>query len=317
MAPLSLPLTPPLDLVGETPILLQNSAWQIGVLPGTGASLAFGRISSEDGWTDLLRPTPDQGVVTVEDCSSFALLPWSNRVGGAVLDFAGRRHRLRVSADDGSALHGTAREFPWTLEDLAETGMAARFDSRDFSGVNYPWSFSARSVLELTGRRFTITLSIRNEDVTPIPVGLGHHPYFRKALAGPRDQALLEIPCSQYFELNRALPTGPPAPVSSRVDFRSPRPLGGQFVDDCLTGRTPGAPIRLHYPVSGRSVTFGADDVFTHVVVYIPQESQDFAVEPVTNANDAFTLHSRGIPGSGLIVLEPGQEVTGSLWLEV
>ena len=117
--------------------------------------------------------------------------------------------------------------------------------------------------------------------------------------------------------LTPALPTGPPVPVERRVDFRALRPLGEEFVDDCLTARTPGAQIRIVYPASGRAVTFGAGDIFTHAVVYIPTDQPFFAVEPVTNANDAFTLHEQGTPRSGLVVLQPGEGLRGSIWLEV
>jgi aldose 1-epimerase len=57
------------------------------------------------------------------------------------------------------------------------------------------------------------------------------------------------------------------------------------------------------------SIDLEADDLFSHVAVYVPVGESFFAVEPVTNANDAFTLHDAGIPGSGIFVVEPGQTV--------
>jgi aldose 1-epimerase len=297
--------------------VLQNDVWRVGVLPGTGASLAFGRVCHDGQWFDLLRPTRTDRYRSVEDCASFVMLPWSNRVAGAVLRFGGEQHRMRINADDGTAIHGTARDFPWDVELATGNALIATFDSRAFSGVNYPWPFTARLLYQLTGSRLTITTSLRNEHDEPVPVGFGHHPYLAKALTGPDDEALLQLPFDRYFETERAIPSGPAVPVEPRVDFRELRPLGPEFVDDCLTGRLPGAPLRVVYPSSRRIVTIGADDVFTHAVVYVPTDRPYFAVEPVTNANDAFTLHERGVAGSGLVVLPPGETLEGSTWFDV
>lgn len=287
------------------------------MLPATGGSLAFGQIRHDDGWVDLFRGTPSDRYTDAEQCASFALLPWSNRVRDGVLVFGGNAHRLRVNAPDGTAIHGAAREFPWTVEAEGGTGIVVAFDSREFHGVNYPWKFSARLTYRLDGRCLVMTVALRNEDAVPIPAGFGHHPYFHRSLNGSGDEVLLQVPCEQYFVLDRALPQGPPVPVEPRVDFRTPRPLGDEFVDDCLTGRRRDAPIRLTYPGTGRIVSIRADSVFAHIVVYVPAGSPYFAVEPVSNANDGFTLYDRGVPGSGIFVLEPGEERHGNIWLEL
>jgi len=297
--------------------VLENATWRVGVLPGIGASVAFGQIEDAGTWVDLLRPTPLDRHVTAEECASFVMLPWSNRVGGGVLAFGGRGYRLRVNADDGTAIHGTVRDFPWEVAVTTPTALVLTFDSRDFSGVNYPWPFSATITYQLADRRLTVVTEFCNQHDEPVPLGLGHHPYFVRALTGPDDGALLQVPYEQHFPLERALPTGPAVPVAERVDFRALRPLGDEFVDECFTARTAGAPLRIAYPLSGRSVTVGSDDAFTHAVVYIPRDRSYFAVEPVTNANDAFTLHERGTPSSGVVVVPPGEGLRAAIWLDV
>ncbi|RMG83249.1 MAG: aldose epimerase, partial [Chloroflexi bacterium] len=39
-------------------ITLQNAHWQVGILPQTGASIAFGRVRYGGTWVDVMRPTP-------------------------------------------------------------------------------------------------------------------------------------------------------------------------------------------------------------------------------------------------------------------
>jgi aldose 1-epimerase len=53
------------------------------------------------------------------------------------------------------------------------------------------------------------------------------------------------------------------------------------------------------------------------MVVYVPPGKSYFAVEPVTNANDGFNLFERCVRGSGIFVLEPGEERAASLALVV
>ncbi len=294
--------------------VLHGERWRVGVLPGTGASLAFGQVHHAGGWHDLLRPTPPDGYGRRSDTASFVLVPWSNRVRAGRLRFAGATYRLRVNFGDGTAIHGTANEFPWTVESADDSSIDLTFRSTDVVGVNWPWRFSARVIYALEGDRLTIRTRVRNDDASPFPCGFGHHPYFQRTLTGPDDDVRLRVPCERMYVLDHALPAGPAVPVEPRVDFRALRPLGEAFVDDCLTGRSPGEPIELAYP-SGLTVEVDADDVFAHVVVFLPVGKPFFAVEPVTNANDGFTLVERGVQGSGVFVLTPGEERAGDITL--
>lgn len=84
--------------MGEV-IALRSAGWELDVLPGTGAALAAGRIRTGSGaWYDLLRPTPQSGLHDPEQCASFPLLPWSNRIRDGVLEVGGRRWQPQRSA---------------------------------------------------------------------------------------------------------------------------------------------------------------------------------------------------------------------------
>ncbi|MEP7288834.1 MAG: aldose epimerase [Chloroflexota bacterium] len=297
--------------------VIESKLWQVGILPATGASIAFARIKHNNQWIDLMRPTPDTHYQDVSACASYALIPWSNRIRDGHFKFRGADYQLRVNFEDGTAIHGTAREFPWVVEVTEPSKIFVNFQSSRYAGVNFPWRFSTRMDFRVDGENFTITTWLKNEDTTPMPAGFGHHPHFMRTLASPTDTIQLEIPCAEYFELEQCMPSAGSVAVEPRVDFRQLRPLGSEFIDDCLTGRDGEKPIRMVYGESGRSVTLYFDRLFEDVVLYVPQDTPYFAVEPVTNANDGFNLYSKGIPGSGVFVLEPGQERQATFTLQV
>jgi aldose 1-epimerase len=300
-------------------LTLQNSSWQVGILPTTGASVAFGRIADgSGGWVDVFRPTDPSAYGIAEDTASYVLSPWSNRIRSGLLKFRGKTYQVARSGNDGTAIHGTARSYPWRVVESDATHVVLAFTSAEVFGANFPWRFSTELVYALDGGRFTTTTTVTNADDEPFPAGFGHHPYFLRGLAGHDDEVRLRIPCTQQFQLEGCMASAAPVPVEEWLDFTSPRALGEEFIDQNLTGRIGSDPIRIDYPQSGHALTLSFDEVYTNVVFYVPQQGKDFfAVEPVTNANDGFALLDAGIAGHGVIVLEPGESVTGSHHLDL
>jgi aldose 1-epimerase len=266
---------------------------------------------------DFMRPTPEASYGHASDCASFLLIPWSNRVKDGVFAFRGKEYRVAVNAPDGSAIHGFARNNPWQLVSVDAARLVASFDSREHDARGFPFPFSARAEFRLDGPRFAVKIGVKNEGKETMPAGFGHHPYFQRAASGPSDAVRLEIPCDERFELAACIPTGAPVPVDPRLDFRTMRPLDPSArLDDCLTGRRAGAPIRFSYPESGLALSLELDPLFENVVVYVPDKPY-FAVEPVTNANDGFNLYAKGIGGSGVFELAPGEARDATLVLRV
>jgi aldose 1-epimerase len=294
--------------------VLENDVWQVGLLPETGMSTAFGRVKRAGGTLDFFRPTPEGAYGKASDCASFLLVPWSNRVKDGKLVFRGREYRLGINAVDGSAIHGFGRDYPWQIESADGARLVASFDSRRHDARGFPFAFTSRAEFRLDGASFSVRLGVKNEGRETMPAGFGHHPYFRRAIAGANDAVRLEIPCGERFELEACIPKGAPVPVDARLDFRAMRPLDpATKLDDCLTGRVAGAPIRFAYPASKLDISLELDPPFENVVIYVPDDKTYFAVEPVTNANDGFNLHARGVRGAGIFELEPGEERAASI----
>jgi aldose 1-epimerase len=52
-------------------------------------------------------------------------------------------------------------------------------------------------------------------------------------------------------------------------------------------------------------------------VIYVPPGQDFFCVEPVTHVNDGFNLLVRGVDGTGVHVLAPGQTLAGTIRLRI
>ena len=292
---------------------LANDHWQVGLLPATGGSVAYGRTKIGDAWHDVLRPTPEASLRVVPDTASYPLVPWSNRIRDGKLSWAGRTYQLRVNHADGTAIHGTASEYPWTVVDSSPTHAVLEFTSREVYGVNFPWTFTARFTYRLDGPRFTWTYGLTNTDHETFPAGYGHHPYFERSVAGS-PTAHLQLNVDKGYDAEECLPFGEAGDIRPDADFRASREIGGAFVDDCYTGRTSPTLATISWP-GVLDLDIDADDLLGHAVVYIPEGKPFFAVEPVSNANDAFSLAARGIHSTGLLIIQPGQTVEASFSL--
>lgn len=301
--------------------VIENRHWQVGILPQTGASVAFGRVRFSGTWLDVLRPTDPADYGNSSLCSSFIMLPWANRIGEGKITFDGQTYQLATAPDDGTARHGDVRKRPWEVVTADTTQISLRFDSAQHSDVNWPFSFMAEATYRLSDDDLVFELALTNRDSRPFPAGFGHHPYFVRPTSpdgsyDPANIPQVTIPCARYFPLSdHFLATGAPQPITDRLDFRTARPLDATVYNDLLTDRDPEQAVRIHYPAWDLTLDLRADTLFRHVLLFTPADQPFFAVEPQTNANDGFALYAQGLPGSGVFVLEPGATQPGSVRL--
>ena len=105
-----------------------------------------------------------------------------------------------------------------------------------------------------------------------------------------------------YDTDERMLALGAARPVTPAEDFGTPAAIGARTVDRTFAAWDGVA--RLDWGV--RALTITADNVFSHLVVFTAPDGS-LALEPVSHATDAFNLAARGVPGTDMRVLEPGQ----------
>ncbi|MBZ0276171.1 MAG: aldose epimerase [Anaerolineae bacterium] len=294
------------------PVVLQNDVWQVGILPETGASIAFGRVQHGGEWVDVMRPTALADYGNSSECASFLMMPWCNRIKNGQLRFGGEVFQLQTTPDDGTARHGDVRKRHWTVDSVSATHIRLSMDSRSFDDNNFPFSYTAEAEYRLEGADFVWTLALKSADSRPMPGGFGHHPYFVR-----QDGMQLQVPCQQQFNLVNNMAVAAAVPVTPALDFRQMRPVDDAELDHVLTGRIVDEPARIRYPVTGITLAMYSDPIFDHILVYTPPDNPSLAVEPMTNVSDGFNLYEQAIPGSGVFVLESGEERRGTVRLRL
>lgn len=275
---------------------------RLQVCPGIGGSIA--RFSWHG--LDILRAATPSAIceARVRGMASYPLVPYSNRIENARLPFEGSTFALRANfPPEPHAIHGVGWQRAWNVTRLngqqVELGLVHDPDD------DWPFRFEARQTLALGEGWVTASLALKNSDSRAMPAGLGFHPFFP---VSPDVQ--LEATWDGAWGMDSDnLPTEWEA-LPADADFRQTRPIGDWIVDRCFTGWARVA--RLRY--RDRAVVVTASAALDRMVCLVPGGGRGFmALEPVSLVNNAFALAARGVPGTGIRVLAPGEQMQASM----
>ena len=284
---------------------LQAGILKLVLTPRLGGSIARFDRRSPDGLSPILRSftgTPQ----SVLDTANFPLVPYCNRIRGGRFHFRGRDVRLTPNmAGDPSPLHGQGWLAPWQVERStdSEAELLFRYETGE-----WPWAYESRQSFALDPGGLSLTLSCRNLADEPMPCGLGQHPYFPCTPETRLDTEVISVWTvdAQVLPVERLAAEG-------RFDL-SDRAICGQGLDNGFGGwgglarlTTPGLP--FHTEMSSPTAGF--------FQVYSPASGGFIAAEPVSHANAALNEPEAHWSELGLRVLEPGEEMTLAMRIEV
>lgn len=287
-------------------LTIREAAFEVGVCPAVGGCIVRFR---QDG-VDLMRPAGPEvvGEGDVRGASCFPLVPFSNRLGDARFQFQGQTYQLEPNfPPEPHAIHGQGWQLPWSVVHANDSDLELALAHRV---PETPFDYEARLTFTLGSRGLTVGLNLTATGAGPMPAGIGLHPFFVRT-PGATLKAHLE---HVWLSDSRRLPR-------ERVDipegwtFRPPRQVDPLTLDHCFDGFTGRASIV--WPELAKRMEIKADPVFTHAVIFVPPGETFFCVEPVSNANDGFNLAERGVRGTGVRVLNPGESLSGKVTFEV
>lgn len=264
-----------------------------------GSVMAF-----RDGGFDLMRPW-DGVSEDPRAYASFPLVPFSGRIDHAKFRFGGREYALEANfPPEPHAIHGDGWTSPWTVVAANPTSLELEL-VHDVAGA--PLRYRATQVFWLHPDHLEIAMSLTNRGPEAMPFGLGHHPYF-----GDRAEARLSAEVNGVWmpdDLN--VPTKL-APVPILWGFRLRRPVAELVLDHVFQDWSGTA--LVEWPEAGRALEITADELYRHLVVYVPPGRDFFCVEPVSMIGNGFNLLTDGVQGTGVRVLDPGQSMHGSMY---
>lgn len=296
-------------------VLLESDTWRLWCDPAKGVQWMAAEVCREGCWyavTPDCRPSdgPRAGQSETDPlpAASFHMLPYSNRIRDGRFEFQGKQIQLQNAQTH--AIHGALRKLPWTIVDSSSSSLICQFDSREGQTINWPWPISATIEHSITNERLSSHITLTNQGDTDMPAGFGWHPYFVRNINGA--EPLLTLPVTGVFPdaSGDCLPDDAPVTLPEHLNFRTPKPLDAdQRIDCCLSGLK--GQCVLDWQQSGVKLILEASDICEYLVFFNP-DMPHFAVEPVTNANDAFNLATRSID-SGVTILAPGQSLAATL----
>jgi aldose 1-epimerase len=294
--------------VNATPhsiVWLQCAGQRLGLVPSLGGSIAAWQIDAPAGPVDLWRPW-DGRTADLYTLASFPMVPWSNRISGGGFTHEGRFHPMQPNRHgEPYPIHGDGWLQGWALSQVAEDTVEMTLESHRFGGN--PHDYTARQTFRLVEGGLDQTLSVRHLGDTPLPYGLGVHPWF---LRTPRTRITAPV---QGVWLSGAdpLPTAHTSNFPAGWDLGHGADANGSLIDNGYTGWDGTA--RTVWPERQLQLTldmpnFQRDGGRAHhfCLVYRPPHGSAFCFEPITHPIDAFHL-----PGSpGLRTLAAGERLT-------
>ena len=269
------------------------------VLPGLGGSLG--------GWwvagRAMLRPADEAAIASGDPTrlSGFPLVPYSNRIADARFVWHGRNVELVANrGDEPHGLHGVGWQRPWQILEQSNTSVVMRLDHPD-DGF-WPWPLRAEQRISLGACALTIDLRATNLANEPVPLAIGHHPYF------PRVEARVTLQADAVWLADaRNLPAVAAIP-DAQFDLSDGPAVSGREIDNCYSGVR--WPMRIDWPDRALNITASAN--LPCAVVYANAAADALCIEPVAHLSNALNL-----PHAAMPVIAPGETFAAQIVLSL
>lgn len=283
-----------------TLVTLSTADSRLVLAPRTGGAIASWTLGARSILRPLRADALAEGLPRL--LGGYPLFPYSGRVAGRRFTWDGITYELPALLG-GHAIHGCGWQEAWQVEDATKRQAVLRLDHAP--NALWPLPFLATQRFTLEADRLVCDLMIENRHPKPAPVGFGLHPYF------PRSPATrLQVAAGHVWHNGADGISSERSVPPAKWDFSAGLPVGADLVDNCF-GDWGGVAV-ISYPDLGYRLRIEADAVFRHLVIFVPEGQDFFAVEPVVNMGDGINRIATE-PGQGMVVLPRGQRLTGQV----
>ncbi len=275
-------------------------------------------IAAADNFAEGGQPSSHNGIPL--------LFPFTNRIREGRYSWEGAEYFLPpelVPCDNtGNAIHGFCLDRPWRITSQSEDSVTGEFrlglDAPDRLPL-WPTDAELSVRYSVRGTCLRADFTVRNPTDSPLPWGLGTHPYFRVPLSPKSEPGHCTVyaPVSKIWELENFLPTGKildPDPDSMLDDAPYFDVLNVDAVYTQVELKNGISVCRIVDEKAGTQVEQRSHADFREIVAFTPPWMSAVCLEPYTCVTDAINLQQHGVD-AGLQVLGPGAEWRG--WIEI
>ncbi len=274
---------------------------------------------------EVIWATPEfaSGTVRPSRCGIPILFPFPGRIPGTTFEWAGKTYNLEPSDPFGNAIHGFAFKHAWKVLEHEDNVAIAQFDSREDASLAERWP--AAHVLtaryELCADTLEMEFTIHNPSASPLPFGLGLHPYFKLPLgsqSAPSD-CQITLPIAAEWELKDMLPTGKKHPLANAHEWQAGRAFTDLTLDNVFTElvyEPAGGRSTIEDQKAGRKVHIEYDAIFREIVAFTPPHREAICIEPYTCLPGAVVFEPQDID-AGLCVLPAGDSCVARVAISV
>ncbi|MDY7511464.1 aldose 1-epimerase [Ralstonia wenshanensis] len=255
-------------------IAIADRDWCVSICPEIGGAIVTATWRGRPIFHDRSAEALDS--LNVRRMGCYPLVPYSNRIGHACFEWEGTTQTLRPNfPGEPHAIHGFGWQRAWGVEWATDTTVALTL--RHSPDADWPYACSIRQTLSLNEASLALTLEMTNEHSTPVPAGLGWHPFFPMSTA-----TRLQTRWERMLDMDPDHLPYQDIPVPLRFNFAHGQPMSDIEVDHCFAGWRGSATIRQDdYVVDLQSAG-------TPAAVLMRQHGQGFfALEPVSHVNNA------------------------------
>lgn len=275
-------------------ITLTHGSLRAVVRPDLGGSLESLVYCGLTGDVPVLR-VPPAVIHTVRDMGCFPMVPFSNRVAKAQLQWQGTDHPLiKMGTTEEHAMHGVAWQRPWEVLDSSDDFVMLSYEHK--ADAAWPFAFDVSQVFKLNGSSLTMTLSITNQAPSPAPAGLGWHPYFAKRAA-----AHLAFDATSL-------------PTKLKLASGLASPCADLDLDHCFEGWAGVVLLR------DSLIRTRIESNLPRLIAYTNPTKDFVAIEPVSHANNAINLGAASaaeLERLGVRVLASGETFSAQMSISV
>lgn len=196
--------------------------------------------------------------------------------------------------------HGFARTLPWEVIDRGVEGDSARVTMRldrqaSSDDDMWPWPTTFELTVSLRGGVLRLDQRVHNRGASPMPCGVGFHPYFAVA---EHEKRAARLPTTATRAFDNV--TKQPIALDGPIDLAVPE------LDLHLRDHDHSSAALV---LPDRTIALTGAPAFSHWVLWTLAGRDFVCVEPWTARGDALNT------GEGLLWVEPDAALT--LWLEV